>query len=169
MTLSKQNSSAIKLLPKGNMQVIQDNLAIIYANKEYIEGHVNITNPGTPEALTFAYLTLKKIPPANAVLRITPVRQENGVFDVKNAKAIKHNICQYIKQDKILYPGFIKYGNLPRSCPIKEGEYWVKNYKVPVENIPPMIPSGIYKIIFDIGNENVRLLNLEVQGTITNN
>ncbi|XP_005175547.1 uncharacterized protein LOC101898113 [Musca domestica] len=64
------------------------------------------------------------------------------------------NFCELLQQSKT--PGFQllgvwmnnvrKYGELPRECPIREGHYTWRNFKIDKNSIPNFVAKGYYRL-----------------------
>ncbi|XP_073841514.1 uncharacterized protein [Musca autumnalis] len=64
------------------------------------------------------------------------------------------NFCELLQQTKA--PGYyllniwlnniLKYGTLPRECPVSEGHYLWRDFKLDKNSLPPFIAKGLYRI-----------------------
>jgi hypothetical protein len=56
-------------------------------------------------------------------------------------------VCNFIKNDKLIYPDLLKFSNLPEpgTCPILKGNYTVNNMHFDVDRYPTL-PPGPYQI-----------------------
>lgn len=72
-------------------------------------------------------------------------------------KPIETSICNMIANDVILYPGIASCGNFPKKCPVRPGNYYLTNYEVPVDILPPILieTKGKAKVEFVIGEHQI--------------
>ncbi|XP_073841512.1 uncharacterized protein [Musca autumnalis] len=68
---------------------------------------------------------------------------ETNVCDfigVSGRSAVENNIIMTWVQNAL------KYSNLPKSCPVLEGSYSWRNFKVEKNSIPPFAVNGLYRV-----------------------
>uniref|UniRef100_A0A1I8Q072 Uncharacterized protein n=1 Tax=Stomoxys calcitrans TaxID=35570 RepID=A0A1I8Q072_STOCA len=61
------------------------------------------------------------------------------------------NVCDILTQAnnpllKTWLDNISKYGNFPRSCPFKEGLYYVRNFKFDQNSLPKFLLKGFYGV-----------------------
>ncbi|XP_054275873.1 uncharacterized protein LOC128995029 [Macrosteles quadrilineatus] len=64
------------------------------------------------------------------------------LLDTKNVL-----LCDFIKKDKVFWPGIVKISDLPKECPIKKGEYQMRDAAMTIDRLPPMLPLSCYKLV----------------------
>lgn len=161
-----QESSSISLIPEP-ITIISEELTVSYVNAEFGSATVKLDNPGQKNATIDVDFIVNKTLPPNLLMSITVMREVNGSYTLDGRRPIKQNLCKYMKYDNFLYRSFRKHGNLPATCPFLEGNhYYIKNYKVPVENIPIVMKTGKYKFELEIETENFKLVQYRWLGTL---
>lgn len=88
-------------------------------------------------------------------------QRKNGEFKMFGRK-LQHNLCDYIKNDKLFYPGFLRYGNVPKSCPVSQKTIQLRKYKPHVEDFPTMFAPGLWRSNFTLSlpKENVLIYKI---------
>lgn len=161
-----QETSSISLFPEP-ITIISEEFTVSYYNAEYGSTTVKLNNPAQKNATIDVDFIVNKTLPPNLLMSIIVMREEDGSYTLDGRRPIKQNLCKYMKYDNFLYPSFLKHGNLPATCPFLEGnQYYIKNYKIPVENIPAVMKTGKYKFEFEIEAENVKLVQFRWLGTL---
>lgn len=125
------------------------NEATMDTNDEYLsDGKIRIEEPGTLNSTLFFSTTIKKDVPKQT--KVSVLLQKFEKTEYKNyGRTLTHNFCDYINNDKLLYPGFQKYGQVPKKCPIQANTVIdVKKFKLPLENFPTALSKGKWILIF---------------------
>lgn len=132
------------------MHIISDSIIINEVDSEYIaDVKVVINKPGTTNYSINIYATLiKEIPAATGGL--VSILKKTGDKYIAAGIKLQKNVCELIKTEKMFYPSIVAQGTFPAKCPILSRKYQVENYKVPVDNFPPMMPTGDWKLIFEL-------------------
>ncbi|KAH8280312.1 hypothetical protein KR018_002429, partial [Drosophila ironensis] len=47
---------------------------------------------------------------------------------------------------KVWLRNVFKYGNLAYECPLKPAYYYLRNFQLELDSIPPYLPTGLYRI-----------------------
>jgi hypothetical protein len=88
------------------------------------------------------------------------MKNEQGFTIIKNSQ----KLCDFLKNDKMAWPGIKRHSNLPDACPIPkvskkitktfqasqfllknfQGKYSIKDYEYDANDLPPFIPPGVY-------------------------
>lgn len=84
-------------------------------------------------------------------------------------RSLEHKICDFINNDRLFYPFLLKKGNFVKKCPVVKGFYYLINYRVPLENVPPVMQTGPVKAIFEMISPNADILIVTVYGRIEKN
>lgn len=86
-------------------------------------------------------------------------QEEKDEFKIYG-RPLKHNLCSYINTDKLLYPGFQKYGTLPKKCPVGPMRIEIINYKMSLENFPVGLSQGKWKLNFSLYNKKTQIVEI---------
>lgn len=68
---------------------------------------------------------------------------------------------------KVIWKMVQRYGNLPNSCPIKKGQYFVNDFELDDGIIPSLAPSGSYKVDIVVGVVSDVGVNKVIQKIVT--
>lgn len=95
-----------------------------------------------------------KVFPSTTRIRVSMSSENKGTYKLFG-RALDHNLCDYIKKDKLFYPTFLHYGKMPTVCPITPDTYYMDHLKDPLQNFPVSLGKGKWKAEFNIYNNNV--------------
>ncbi|GLV36033.1 Chemosensory protein A 7a [Carabus blaptoides fortunei] len=112
--------------------------------------------------------TLIKNYPPDGAIKISIARIINGKL-VALGKPIQSNVCEFIRNDKLFYPSLQKHGNFPTRCPVLAKEYYLKNYILPTDNLPPVLPTGVFHADVLLFTKSVELGKIKIIGEILKN
>lgn len=127
----------------------------------------NIINPGKPNLMiNVDGFAVKELPPKTKI-RIKVLKQEKSE-NITIGNALEHDICTFIKNDKLFYPRFLQYSNFPKSCPIPLQKYTMTNYTISAKDFPPILPAGKILLVFELINNNSVLFKIYIYARIVN-
>ncbi|XP_061401360.1 uncharacterized protein LOC133337112 [Musca vetustissima] len=77
---------------------------------------------------------------------------------------VEHRVCDFIEQDKDVYPRLQEVSNLPEpgTCPLAKGQYHFKNYEINQNYLPADVPDGYYNILAKLKNGISTVAALEI-------
>lgn len=132
---------------------------------EYDKGYIKdlkvfINNPSTNKSTINLYIVLHSIPVASTKISVRLFEEVKGTYK-QFGRTLEHNLCSYLKTDKLFYPGFLKYSTFPKSCPIQAGNYTMTDYKVPIEDFPVTLQKGKWIGTFQIKDNDIIILSAE--------
>lgn len=136
-----------------------------YNHKYMNDESITFVDSGPRDVLLNVTFSVIKPFPREARTRIT-VQKESGKKYVDFGPPLERNMCDFIKNDKMIYHDVLNYSNFPKSCPIVAKEYHVINYRLPVNFLPPILPVGNYKIILQHKLKNDMLYEATIFGKI---
>lgn len=130
-------------------QMLQDDFKVqLNELSEYINAQSELKDPGTPEALLNINSEIYKELPANIEIIVKAEKlNRRGAYE-ETPLLIKNNYCNYIRMDKIIYPILTASGNFPKACPVKAGNYKLKDFSLNANALPFGVPAGTYKVSF---------------------
>lgn len=118
------------------------------------------------EVLVNINSTLLMDVPPGAKLRICLFETKDFVTFKAYGRPLEYNICYFMKTDTLLYPYFQAKSNYPKKCPMKAGEYYLLNYIVPTNKLPPIIVHTKLKITVEVYENNKNFVKVTCLGRI---
>lgn len=79
----------------------------------------------------------------------------NGEYQAM-IKSGQVNMCEFFKKPerdpflKILLETINKYGKMINRCPVKRGHFYLKDFIMDSNNLPPFTPVGDYKVDYSV-------------------
>lgn len=130
-------------------EVIQDE-SIIEKNEleEYMTMNSTLKDAGTLDASLDFYVTVLKDIPSDFHVKMSIERLNDAGEYIPQSIKIDKNYCEYIKTDKIIFPLMSKFGNFLSECPVKAGNYYMKNVTLKGYQLPLALPLGKYRAYF---------------------
>lgn len=120
-------------------EIIYREITIKYA-EEYGQLHeAFIENAGTLDSTIRVNFTIMKTLPEDSIIEVSFLKIESNE-NITFGNVIRHNLCDFVKNDRLFYVGIKKAGNMPSRCPLLPNYYYLKNYKI---DLPPiLLPTG---------------------------
>lgn len=84
-------------------------------------------------------------------------------------KPIQCNVCDFITKDKLFFPSLQRHSNFPKKCPVTPQDYYLKNYIVPTDKLPPVLPTGVIHADVDIFTKSKNIGIIKIIGEIIKN
>lgn len=147
--------------------VITDQVTVKFNDAYYDNVSVFVNNAGTPHASISGFFKQKAQMPRDAVVELNLQRLEGTEYKTIG-NPIVSSLCDYIEQNKIFYAGFLKASNFPRRCPVAMKEYYIKEYRVPLKDLPPVLPSGNWKVTSLLTSKNITIIITNWYGRLKN-
>lgn len=102
------------------------------------------------EHLVNQSIELLKPWPANVRFRVKIWQlREDGTY-LQIGKPLENTVCHMFSNDIVFYPTILKTSNFPKKCPVGTGKYYIKNFMVPMENLPPILIETKGKVKVEI-------------------
>lgn len=147
------------------MRVITDQITNTFSDVYYDNVSVFVNNAGTPNSYISGFFKQKVQLPRDAVIELNLQRLVGTEYKTLG-NPIVSSLCDYIEQNKIFYSGFLKTSNLPRRCPVASKEYYIKEYRVPIKDLPPVLPNGNWKVTSQLTSKNITILIMTWYGRL---
>lgn len=127
-----------------------EKVEMLETNPEYLSAELFLNNTRTGNTMLDIIFHGVKTIPQSAQISIY-LQTDKGSSGYSNIGVpIRKGVCEFIRQDKLFYPDFLKAGNFPKKCPINPGEYYVRNYVINSKEIPIVLPTGKFKLLINV-------------------
>lgn len=76
------------------------------------------------------------------------------------------NMCDFLKKPdrepflKMLIDTVTKYGALIFQCPVKQGDYHLKDFELDASSLPSYTPPGDYRVDFTVSQKDVDVFSM---------
>lgn len=135
-------------------------------NDDYMKDlSLNVFKEDTNKILINVTFSILKVMPSDIKIRISIFEETQNGMELYG-RPLENTVCDFINYDKLFYPSILKKSNFVKHCPITVNNYYLFNYFVPTDNLPPVMKLAHGKVIIEFNRRNVNFCKIVIFGRI---